>query len=230
MEHDGTHERRRQSGVAVISLRRTWLTQRLHLSGVSFRHIVPQLGPRLLPDFRPPLLLDAAQMPLSMLVTILWELTRLRDMTPTLVLIPADMLGLAPLVTLPLAVNVLLADTVSATSLASWLRMAPQFARRIRETPPAWVDIEPVQVGSLPDCALDVLHALAPYGVPAPADITVAAAQAGMSRRLFCYQLAALRSITGVSPARRYRPPALAAAICTALTAPIAYTQHVVRA
>lgn len=219
VEREVVQDRRRRSGVAVISLRRIWLTQQLQASGASFRHIVPQLGNRLLPDFRPPLLLDAADIPCAMLVTILWELSRVRDMTPTLVLFPAHQPGLARLLALPLAVNVLIADTVSVETLASWLKKAPELERRIQNTPPEWVGAKPPLSGDLPVATLDTLRALAPYGAVGPATITEAAALAGMSRRQFCYQLSALRSVVGLSPAHRYRPAALAAAIYTALIA-----------
>jgi hypothetical protein len=219
MEREVLQDRRRQPGVAVISLRRIWLTQQLQASGTSFRHIVPQLGNRLLPDFRPPLLLDVAEMPRSMLVAILWELSRVPDMTPTLALFPAHEPGIARLLALPLSVAVLIADTVPVEILAAWLRAAPQLARRTARTPPAWVGAKPPQIGELPVATLDTLRALAPYGAGAPANITEAAVFAGVSRRQFCYQLAALRAVVGLSSAHRYRPPMLATEIHAALVA-----------
>jgi hypothetical protein len=215
-------ERRGQPGVAVLSLRRRWLVPHLQASGMAVRHILPQLGPqpgqRLLPAFRPPLLLDVAHMPLPMLVAVLWELAHVRERTPTVVLIPAGAPGLARLVGLPLAVNVILADTVGAETRALWLAMAPQFAPRIPDAPPAWVGLVPMPAPlPLPPFTLATLHALAPWGAPAPASLAAAARQAGISRRLLCYQLAALRRLVGLPPQRRYHLPALAAALVTAL-------------
>lgn len=206
-------------GVAVISWRRPWISQHLQAAGASSRHIIPQLGPSLLPAFRPPLLLDTVGMPLPLLVAILWELSQGRDVTPTLALLPLNQPGLARLLTLPLAVNVLIADTVPTDTLGLWLRLAPQLERRSASASPAIVGLgpPPADLLNLPAHTLDALHALAPYGSAPPASITEAAERAGMSRRLFCYQLAAIRAVVGLPSTRRYRPSALAAAICEAL-------------
>lgn len=216
------NERRRQPGVAVISWRRPWITQQLAAAGIPSRHILPQPGPTLLPAFRPPLLLDTVEMPLPLLVAILWELNRVRELTPTLALLPPTEPGLARLLALPLAISVLLADTVPTDILGLWLRLAPQIVRRTASTPPALVGLgpPPADLLNLPVYTLDALYALAPYGAPPAGSITEAAQQAGISRRLFCYQLAAIRAVVGVPASRRYRPPDLAAAICAALVEP----------
>ena len=213
--------RRRQHGVAVLSLRRPWLTRQLQEVGVPLLHLIPQLGPALLPAFRPPLplLLDTAAMPQSMLVTVLWELSRERPRMPTLALVAPHQPGLARLIALPLTMTVVLADTTPAATLGRWLRIAPRIARRSAAAPPAVVGLEPAlgERLDLPAYTLDILRALAPYGGAPPASITAAAQHAGMSRRLFCYQLTALRAVVGLPATRRYRPPALAAAIGAAL-------------
>lgn len=223
MELEIGNERRHQPGVAVLSLRRLWISQQLASAGIPSRHIIPQLGPTLLPAFRPPLLLDTVDMPLPLLVAILWELSRMRELTPTLALLPPTEPGLARLLALPLAISVLLADTVPTDTLGLWLRLAPQIVRRTAATPPAMVGLgpPPPELLSLPAYTLDALRALAPYGGPPAVSITEAAQQAGISRRLFCYQLAAIRAVVGVPATRRYRPPDLAEAICAALAEPI---------
>lgn len=79
---------------------------------------------------------------------------------------------------------------------------------------------------SLPAYTLDALHALSPFGGKPPANITEAAQRAGISRRLFCYQLAAIRAVVGISSDRRYRPPALASMICTAIASSAVDVPH----
>ncbi|NNJ12198.1 hypothetical protein EKD04_017855 [Chloroflexales bacterium ZM16-3] len=215
----GAPDRRRDAGVAVISFRRAWLAQRLLASGVSVRHVVPQLGHPLLPDIRPPLLLDSVSMPPRMLTAILWELRTVRHI-PTLALISGDAPGVGRLLALAPAVHVVIADTVPPETLALWLRMAPALAaRRLVTASPAWVGVVAPAV-PLPAATLAALYALAPYGSEPSASLADAAQRIGVSRRQLCYHLAALRAALGVPPQRRYRPHALAAAICQAIVAP----------
>lgn len=211
-------DRRRADGVAVISFRRAWLTLRLHAAGVAVRHVVPQLGEPLLPAIRPPLLLDAASMPPRLLPAILRELGRMRPIL-TLALIAGDAPGLGQLVALAPAVQVVLSDTVPPATLALWLRMAPILAHRPVDVPPAWVGVAAPAL-PLPGATLDALYALAPYGAAPAASLTAAARRIGMSRRQLCYHLAALRAVVGIPRQRRYRPLALATAICQAITTP----------
>ncbi len=208
-------ERRYHQGIAVISLRRVELTRRLKAAHTPFRHIVPQLGPTLVPELRPPLLLDTIGMPLPMLVAILWELSRARNIMPTLALVPPDQPSLARLTTLPLSVHALVADDVTDETLGLWVRMAHMIGRRPGSLAPVEVGMPTASVGTLnlPAYTLDVLHALSPFGGRAPANMTEAAQRVDMSRRLFCYQLAAIRAVIGIAPDRRYRPAALASAI-----------------
>lgn len=215
-------ERRRQPGVAVISLRRAWLTQYLHQTGVGFRHIIPQLGSALLPRFRPPLLLDVAGMPVPLIIALLRELDRARPLIPTLALIPAASPANARLLTPIPAIQAIVSDAAPPETLALWLRVLPQLGRASSTMSPAWVSVPAplTQALALPTYSLDLLHALAPYGSAPPASIDDAASAAGVSRRLFYYRLAALRAVVGLPSNRRYRPPALATAICAALADP----------
>lgn len=212
-------ERRRLTGVALVSLRRAWLADVLNAHDVAVRHVVPQLGASLFPAFRPPLLLDVLGIPMPMLVAMLWELRHTPSLSPTLIVLPAHAPGLHRLAAIPSAVSLLVAETTPADQLARWLRVAPHLVRRAHQAPPAGVGLPPLPPGvlPLPTFTLDVLRALAPYGAPAPQSVTEAAARAGVSRRLFCYRLAAIRAVLGISPERRFRPPDLAAAITTAI-------------
>lgn len=217
MELELGQEWRYPQSIAVISFRRSELTRRLKAVGAPFRHIIPQLGQTFLPELRPPLLLDAAEMPLPILVAILWELSRVRKITPTLALVPPNQPGLARLIALPLSVNVLMADDVTDGTLGLWVRMAPLIARRAESLAPVEVGMPPAEMLNLPAYTLDALRALSPFGSKPPATITEAAQRVCISRRLFCYQLAAIRAVVGIPSERRYRPPALASAIYAAI-------------
>lgn len=221
VELEPGQERRSHQGIAVISLRRVELTRRLKAAHAPFRHIVPQLGPTLVPELRPPLLLDTIGMPLPMLVAILWELSRARNIMPTLALVPPDQPGLARLIALPRSVHALVADDVTDETLGLWARMAHLIERRPGSMAPVEVGMPMTSAGmvNLPAYTLDALHALSPFGGKPPATMTEAAQRAGISRRLFCYQLAAIRAVVGIPSDRRYRPPALASTICAAIAA-----------
>jgi len=221
-------EWRYHQSVAVISLRRADLSHRLKVSHAPFRYIIPQLGQAFLPELRPPLLLDTVDMPLPMLVAILWELTRVRNITPTLALVSPQQVSLARLIALPLSVNVLVADDVTDGTLGLWARMAPFISRRTGSMAPVEVGMSTASVGmlNLPSYTLDALRALSPFGGRPPATISEAAQRAGISRRLFCYRLAAIRAVVGIPPNRRYRPPALASLICEAIVRGTVYMPH----
>jgi hypothetical protein len=212
-------ERRSHQGIALLSMRRVALTLRLAAVHVPVRHLLPQLGPPIVPEFRPPLLLDTIEMPLPLLVTILWEVSRARTAMPTLALVPPDRPGVARLAALSRSVHALIADDVPDATLGLWVRMAPQFGRRSASVAPVEVGLPalPAGMGPLPAFTLDVIHALVPFGGRPAATLTEAAQRVGVSRRLFCYQLAALRAVVGLPADRRYRPPNLAAALCAAL-------------
>ena len=215
MELELGQERRYHQGIAVISLRRVELSRRLKAANVLFRHMIPQLGPTLVPELRPPLLLDTIGMPLPMLVAILWELSRARHIMPTLALVPPDQPLLARLAALPLSVHALVADDVTDETLGLWARTAHIIGRRPGSLAPVEVGIPLTSAGklNLPAYTLDVLHALSPFGGRSPVNMVEAAQRVDMSRRLFCYQLAAIRAVVGIPPDRRYRPAALASAI-----------------
>jgi hypothetical protein len=187
------------------------------------RHIALQDGPQLLPDFRPPLLLDTTGLALPTLVSVLVALQR-QALTTLALVAPTDirLLRLLPLCS---AVRVIAADTPDLTCLAPFTRHLYCIQASLPPTStPAWVGLVPPP---------DLKPKLAPFLLPALAalqcapDLKVAAkacavaANRKISRATLLRLLSSTRTALGMpaGAAARYRPPVLAAAILDALAA-----------